>query len=192
MRPAYLAAAGIGAGLVAWWWFGRERFDLVDEIGDAVVELTTSDEARLAQLEPGTQQVVRQLIADLAAAGVRVKVGQTLRTSAQEKAAIDAGRSAVKSHSWHEIGRAVDLYPIDPATGSADLNGSNVELFRQMHDAAAALGLRGLAFNDDGSKRYIVNSAGKKIWDGGHLEWRQPYGSIAEAVSAEGAAYGIA
>jgi hypothetical protein len=32
----------------------------------------------------------------------------------------------------------------------------------------------------------------KKIWDGGHLEWRGPYDTIAEAVEAEGAAYGIA
>jgi hypothetical protein len=191
-RAWWFAGAGIASGAAAWWYFGRERFDIIDEIGDAVVELTSTDEARLAQLGPATQAAARELIAQLAQQGIGVKVGQTLRTPAQEKAAIDAGRSAVKTHSWHEIGRALDLYPIDPATGSADLDGVNVELFRQMHEIAAAVGFRGIAFNDDGSKRYITNSAGKKIWDGGHLEWRSPYGSIAEAVASEGAAYGIA
>jgi len=154
--------------------------------------LTSSDETRLAQLQPDAEAAFRGLIAQLAADGLSVKVGQTLRTPAQEKAAIDSGHSAVKTHSWHEIGRAADLYPIDPDTGSADLDGVRLDLFAQMHTTAVGLGFRSIAFNADGSKHLITNSAGKLIWDGGHLEWRAPYGSIAEAVAAEGAAYGIA
>src|SRR5262245_2418151 len=191
MRLYLAIGIGAAAGLLAWW-FWRERFDPIDEIGDALVDLTTTDEARLSQLQPDAQAAARELLAQLAAQGMRVKVGQTLRTPAQEKAAIDAGRSAVKTHSWHELGRAMDLYPYNPDTGSPDLDGVRIDLFRQMHDAAAAIGFRGIAFNADGSKRLITNSQGKKIWDGGHLEWRAPFGSIAEAVEAEGADYGIA
>lgn len=164
----------------------------VDQLGDALVTLTSSDEARLAKLEPSTQEQVRGLIADLAAQGLSVKVGQTLRTPAEEKADVAAGKSsATLVHSWHEIGRAVDLYPIDPATGAPDLNGSNVDLFHTMVDAATARGFRSLAFNSDGSRRYINTTRGP-VWDGGHLEWRAPYGSIAEAIAAEGPNYGIA
>lgn len=191
-RTIMLAGAGVLAGGIAWWWFGRDGSDPIDAIGDALVSLTSTDEQRLAKLQPDVEARARELIGQLAAQGLQVKVGQTLRTPAQEKAVIDAGKSAVKTHSWHELGRAMDLYPIDPDTGSADLDGVRVDLFRQMHETAAALGWRGIAFNSDGSKRLITNSAGKKIWDGGHLEWRAPYGSIAEAVDAEGAAYGIA
>jgi hypothetical protein len=191
-RSYWIVGAGLAAGATAWWWFGRDRFDLIDEIGDAVTELTSSDESRLAQLQPDAQAAFRQLIAALADQGVAVHVGQTLRTPAQERAVIDAGRSAVKTHSWHELGRAADLYPIDPATGKADLDAERIDLFQQMHATAEGLGFRSIAFNADGSKHLITNSAGRKIWDGGHLEWRAPYGTIAEAVAAEGPAYGIA
>jgi hypothetical protein len=76
--------------------------------------------------------------------------------------------------------------------GVADRDGKDVDKFRRMHQLAAARGWRGIAFNADGSKRLIANSKGKLVWDGGHLEWRAPYGSITEAVAAEGEAYGLA
>jgi hypothetical protein len=183
-------ALGAAAGAAAWWL--TVGTNPIAELGDLAVSLTTTDEQRLSRLEPETQAAARALINALAAAGLSVKVGQTLRTPAEEKAVIDAGRSAVKTHSWHELGRALDLYPIDPDTGAADLKGARVDLFRTMHDVAAGLGFRGTAFNSDGSKRLITNSAGRKIWDGGHLEYRGPYATIAEAVAAEGAAFGVA
>jgi hypothetical protein len=95
---------------------------------DAFVVLTTTEEYRLSQLEPETQSMVRQLIQELANQGLQVQVGQTLRTTAQEKAAIDAGRSAVKTASWHQSGRAVDLYPIDPDSNQPDLSGHRLPL----------------------------------------------------------------
>lgn len=192
-RTAFLIGGGIAAGALAWLWLGRDGADPIDVIGDAVAELTSSEETRLAQLQPDARAAALQLIAEMAARGYRVRIGQTLRSPAQEKAVIDAGRSAVKSHSWHELGRALDAYPEDPATGKDAIgNDADLYLYREMHDAAAAIGFRGIAFNADGSKRFITNAQGKKIWDGGHLEWRAPYGTIAEAVAAEGSAYGIA
>lgn len=170
----------------------------LDTLGDDLVSLTTTDESRLSQLEATTQDQVRGLISDLAAQGLSVKVGQTLRSPAAEKAAQSSGKSAetditlpsgkVITPSWHLIGRAVDLYPIDPATGEADTNGSNVDLFHTMVDAATTRGFRSLAFNSDGSRHYLPTG----VWDGGHLEWRAPYSTLAEAIAAEGPAYGLA
>ncbi len=165
--------------------------DPIDVIGDALTMLTTTEETRLSELEPETQAAARQLIATMATQGVRLHVGQTLRSPAQEKAVIVAGASAVKTHSWHELGRAVDMYP-DDGNGSPDYNATNLDNYRLMHDDAASLGFKGIAFNDDGSKHLITNSKGKKIWDGGHLQFQGPYATIAEAVSAEGANFGIA
>jgi hypothetical protein len=162
-----------------------------NSVVDEFVVLLTSEESRLSQLEPETQSMVRQLLQNLANQGMQVHVGNSLRTQAQEKAAIESGHSAVKTHSWHELGRAVDLYPIDPDTNQPDMNGSNDALFVQMQQAAVALGFRQIAYDDNWNRRYITTSAGKKLWDGGHIEWHGPYATIADAVATEGSNYGI-
>ncbi len=185
-----LLVAG-GAALVGglWWWSeendGESPFDM---IVDFLAELTTSEAQRMEALEPETQSRLRDLILALGTDGIRVYVGQTIRTAAKEKALVAAGKTAATlTHSWHELGRAVDLYPIDPDTGKADYAGRRLDLFIAMHAKAKAMGFRGLAFQDDGvTKRYITNAKGKPIWDGGHLECRGPYTTIAQAWAAEG------
>lgn len=184
-----------GVGIAAWLLGQSEGEDvgLLDSIGDIWVQLTTTEETRISQLQSEVQSELRMLLSDLFADGVPVSVGQTLRTSAQEKALIAEGKTAASLKiSWHQLGRAVDLYPIDPVTGVTDREGKDVDRFRRMHEIAARRGWRGIAFNADGTKRLIANSKGKLVWDGGHLEWRSPYGSIAEAVNAEGAQFGLA
>jgi len=103
--------------------------------------------------------------------GIRVKVGSTARSYAAQALAFEQGRSGTRA-GGHQKGRAVDLYPIDPQTGFPDYAGRNIELYRRMHAVAAGLGWHGLAFNADGSPRYIEGGNGRKFWDGGHLEWR--------------------
>jgi hypothetical protein len=183
-----LAALGLG------WLIIRHDGDgdVIDSLGDVLVNLTSSEEGRLQQLQPETQSMVRQLIQQLANAGLAIHVGQSLRTTAEEKSVIAAGKSGVKSHSWHEIGRAVDLYPINPDTGAPDLDGLRDDLFQQMQQAAVAMGFDQIAYNPDWSRRLIKNNKGKLIWDGGHIQWQSPYASIGDAVAAEGAQYGIA
>lgn len=184
-----LAAATAGYA----WWTRNRAGSLIDKLGDSINMLTSTDEARLSQLQPDAQAAFRNLLGVLEADGIRVKVGTTLRTAAAEKSAIETGHtSSTLKVSWHQLGRAADLYPYDPATGAPDLDGKNTALFWRMHQLAADLGFRGIAFNADGTRRYITNAKGEKIWDGGHLEWRLPYGTIAEAVAAEGAAFGLA
>lgn len=193
-RFLHIAAGAAGGGLLAFWWLHKDQPGaLVDQVIDSVVELTTSDEARLEQLQADAQAQVRALIQDLANQGISVKVGQTLRSSAQEKAEIALGHSAADLKiSWHQLGRAVDLYPIDPTTGQPDMQGKRDDLFQAMVAAARARGFRSLAYESDGVTRHYIQGTKGKIWDGGHLEWRAPYSSIAEAVAAEGAAYGLA
>jgi D-alanyl-D-alanine carboxypeptidase len=189
-----LGASVLGGGLVAFWIEHQdEPGTLVDKLTDALVELTSSDESRLEQLQPDTQTQVRALIQALANQGIDVHVGSTLRSSAAEKAAIASGHSSASLKvSWHQLGRAVDLYPIDPDTGKPDLNGKRDDLFQAMVATARAMGFRSLAYEDDGVTRHYIQTVDGPTWDGGHLEWRAPYASITEAVAAEGAAYGLA
>jgi hypothetical protein len=183
-----LAVAGSAAALgAAWWWSENNDESVIDMVADFLALLTSSEVERMEQLEPETQSRLRDLILALGVKGIRVFVGQTHRTAAQEKANIAAGKtSANLTHSWHELRRAVDLYPYDPDTNKPDLDGRRVDLFRAMHDEAKAIGFHGIAFNDDGSKKLLTNAKGKRIWDGGHLECRGPYATIAEAWAAEG------
>lgn len=158
--------------------------ELANSIGDALVILTSSEESRLSQLEPETEQKVRELLQQLQNQGITVHVGQTLRSPAQEKAAIDSGHSGVKSHSWHESGRAVDLYPIDPDTLQPDLNGKRDDLFMAMQQAAVAMGFHQIAYDANWNRKYITNAQGKKIWDGGHVEWQGGFASASDAYAA--------
>ena len=189
----FLAAGGAAVAGAAWWSTRDEDGGLLETAMDAITLLTSTEASRVDQLQPDVQAQLMTLIGTLADQGIKVYVGQTRRTAAQEKANVDAGKTAAGlKYSWHELGRAVDLYPIDPDTGKADLAGRRVDLFAAMHAAAKAQGWRGIAFEADGvSKHYITNSKGRPVWDGGHIEWRAPHATIAAAVAAEGAAYGI-
>ena len=192
-RPWKIIGLGAAAGVGVFWWLHRdEPGALLDKLADAAVTLTSTEESRVSQLEPVTQEKVRELLAELAGQGIGVYVGQTLRTSAQEKAAIDSGHtSGTLTVSWHQLGRAVDLYPLD-ADGNPDRTGTNLSAIQAIANTAESMGFRQLAFNSDGTKRILHNAAGAPIWDSGHVEWREPYGTISEAVAAEGERFGLA
>ena len=156
----------------------------VNTVIDTFVVLTTSEETRLSQLEPETQSKARELIQRLANKGIAVHVGQTLRTNAQEQAAIASGHSGVKTNSWHESGRAVDMYPVDPDSLQPDTNGTNDALFIQMQQEAEAVGFHQIAYDENWNRKYITNAQGKKIWDGGHMEWHGGFASATDALNA--------
>lgn len=167
---------------------GEIPVTILDKIGDFLVRLTSTEEKRLSQLETETQVAARGLIQELHEAGIEVVVGQTARTKAQEKELIEAGKtSGTLVHSWHELGRALDLYPALPnGQPDYDPDEEGLERYRTMHRMGEAWGFRNIAFNADGSKRLITNSKGKKIWDGGHMQFQGPYTTIAQAWAAEG------
>lgn len=189
MPPAGLLLGLVAAVMVGAWLISGEN--PLDQLGDILVEFTTTEEHRLSQLEPETQQAARQLVQNMMDKyQIRVRIGQTLRSPAQEKAVIDAGKSGVKTHSWHELGRGLDGYPQRDGVDS-----SEDQDYRLMHAEAMTLGFHNIAYDGDpmtGPRHYIHNNVGKKIWDGGHLQYPGPYTTIAEAVAAEGSRYGIA
>ena len=145
--------------------------------GPAAVEqlvlraLGQSERARRAQLIPSAQLALDGLREELEQIGIETFIGSTLRTPEQQKALFDADKSPTSTvNSWHILGRAVDLYPIGD-DGQPDLAGKTWDtLFRSMHEMAPRWGFRGLAFNADGSRRYIKTKTGA-VWDGGHLEF---------------------
>jgi hypothetical protein len=167
-----------------WWLLG---LGLVAAVAPATVGLVGSlaEEARIARLRPEVAALVRQLRDRLAALGIRLFVGSTRRTAAEQASLVAAGKSAATT-SWHQLGRAADVYPYDPTTGKPDLAGRHVENFRALAREAQALGFRSLGFTDTGAKRYIQTAKGP-IWDAGHIEYRGPYATIAAAAAAEGA-----
>jgi hypothetical protein len=189
----FLAAGGAAVAGAAYWSSREEDGGFVDTTIDKLTLITSNETSRMDQLQPEVQAKLLQLIGVLSDQGIRVYVGQTLRTAAQEKANVDNGKTAAGlQYSWHELGRAVDLYPIDPDTGKADLAAKRIDLFQQMHAAAKTIGWRGIAFEADGvTKKIIKNSKGHGVWDGGHLEWRSPHATILAAITAEGSDYGI-
>jgi len=165
-------ALAVGAGLVA---LGSYGF------------LTMTATGRELLLEAETRARYLRLKAIMAAKGIRLFTGSTRRTSEQQAAVVAKGTSAVKTASWHQSGRAVDAYPIDPVTGKPDLAGKNAGAFRQMHQEWAKLGGSGLAYSPypDGPMRYLTTSKGK-VWDGGHLEYHGGYPTALAALRASG------
>lgn len=141
-------------------------------------------------LLPEVRAKVEELQRSLRLKGIDTRVGSTLRVLSEQQALAHAGKSSTGSQSWHLLGRAVDLYPIDPATGKADIHGHNTNLFWRMHQEAKRLGFRGIAFDDKGNKRYITTTKIKdgkpvqvKVWDGGHLEYRGNFSNWALAAA---------
>lgn len=149
----------------------------------AVKVATTQTEAqKLAALLPQVRAAFERLRSRLAAQGIRLLVGQTRRTADQQAAIYAAGNSGT-TKSWHLLGRAVDVYVYGP-DGKPDMDGRHVELYRKLHTEAAREGFRGLAFNADGSKRYITNAQGKPVWDAGHIEFPEGMTWAAAAKAA--------
>lgn len=136
------------------------------------------------RLEPETLRRYLMLKSRLAARGIQLFTGSTRRTQEEEEGHKAAGRSAT-SMSWHMSGRALDAYPINPATGKADFKAVRADLFRVMHQEWHRLGGHGLAYlpYPDGPNRIIRGPHGS-FWDAGHLEFRGGYATAAQAYAA--------
>lgn len=146
--------------------------------------LTSTEQERLARLEPATQALVRQLILTLSARGFYAFIGSTKRTQAQEEAARASGHSSEhQTRSWHELGRAADL-PLRGRDGGPNYDTSNEAYYRALYAEATLLGLRSLAYRLDGS-RLLLHTVKGLAWDPSHVEYRDPYSTLDEAIAAE-------
>lgn len=144
--------------------------------------MTPKELQRLDQLHPDARPAFDQLIAAMTARGLEPYVGQVYRDPQQQQQAIkDGTTSKHQTISWHELRRAVDFRAKLP-DGTEDLTTNNEPFFRALYEEATKIdGLRSLAYRPDGSK-LLLNG---KTWDAGHVEYRIPYGTLAEAVQVE-------
>ncbi len=142
---------------------------------------TETEKKRLAGLLPQVRDALQRTRAALDAKGIRTLVGETRRDDALQAAHVADGVSAT-NNSWHKLGRAVDLYPY--VDGKPDLDGKHVETFRTMQIEAGKNGFHNIAFNTDGSLKYIVTSKGK-VWDGGHMQYTDGM-TFAQAAAQQG------
>lgn len=137
---------------------------------DTVRDLTTSEADKRASLLPEVQPAFDRLRAAAAAAGIDFHLVSAIRTADEQADNLAKGASAT-SHSWHLLGRAVDLWVLDPETGAWDSAGRREDLYRRLHlEIAAPLGWQTIAFNPDGSARYIQTSKGRTR-DLAHLQY---------------------
>lgn len=153
----------------------------------AKVVTTLSEKGRIDALEPGTRAAYLKFVARMESLGFGVRTAETVRSQARQDS---LGGQSGNEFSWHQLGRAIDMYPI--INGKVDVDGKDLGVYRIFHKEAEKLGFRSLAFNPDGSKRLITNRNGQKIWDGGHIEFRGPYATLAAARAAEEKKAGIA
>jgi hypothetical protein len=144
--------------------------------------VSPKEQQRLDALVPEARQAFDQLIQAMATRGMEPYVGQVYRDPQQQaQAQKDGTTSKTQSISWHELRRAVDFRAKLP-DGTEDLTTNNEQFFRALYEEATKIpGLRSLAYRDDGSK-LLLNG---KTWDAGHVEYRQPYATLAQAVQAE-------
>jgi len=133
--------------------------------------VSNSAQARIAKLLPQVQEALYATIDGLQSQGIDVHVGETLRTESQQQSIVQGGASAT-NRSWHRLGRAIDVYPINPDTGEPDLAGKRTDLFIALHKEAMSHGFTNISFNADWTKRFITTNKGK-IWDGGHIQYTE-------------------
>jgi hypothetical protein len=53
-----------------------------------------------------------------------------------------------------------------------------------MQQAAVAMGFHQIAYDDSWNRVYHTNAQGKKIWDGGHIEWHGGFPNAQAALDA--------
>lgn len=150
------------------------------------MNLTPGELARLQRLTAETRERIWRVIDDMAARGFDVYVGSTARTAEEVAKAVAEGRASKgMTHDWHMLGRAADLRRRKPDGGvNFDQGPASEPFWRALYEVATAHGLRSLAYRPDGSK-LIIHGARGDIWDSGHVEYRHPFATLAEAVAAE-------
>lgn len=113
-------------------------------------------------------------------------IGSTYRSPSEQREAVERGTTNRKQYlSWHLIRRAVDIRDRLPS-GLGDQSTRNELFFLALWEEATMAGCRSLAYvKDHGGhpvKLYINNG---KVWDAGHVEYREPHRSLLDAVQAE-------
>lgn len=151
------------------------------------MNLTPGELARLQRLTAETRELGWLVLEEMARRGFDAYVGSTARSAEETAKAVASGHSSAdQKHSWHELRRAIDFRQRKAGGGpNFDQGPASEPFWRALYEVSTALGMRSLGYRPDGSKLIIQGSKGP-IWDSGHVEWRQPFRTLAEAFAAEG------
>lgn len=151
---------GLGAGLGLLALLGRGR------AAASRRPLSEAERRRLAGLVVPARKALLRLQAALASRGIQTYIGQTGQSAETAAEMFASGRSATR-RSWHRVGRAVDLYIIDPRDGRIDTSALREDLYATMGAIARATGWRWLGLGT------LTNAeTGATFTDPQHLEWR--------------------
>jgi|SRR5882724_3146764 len=155
---------------------------VTDASPDPLSGLSAGERVKIDQLIPPARVAHIALISAMVDRGMLPAIGQVDRCAAQQHEAQAAGTTSVHQDiSWHELDRAVD-YRARLPDGTMDKTTHNEAFFRALSEESGKIdGLRSLAYNTDGSKK-LLNG---KTWDAGHVEFRWPFDTLAQAVEAE-------
>ena len=156
--------------------------------------MTPAERDRLDMLCPPLRARVLSICQRMEERGYpRPYIGATGRTPAGQLEALRRGTTGRKQKwSWHFMfepgekcrdagARAVDFRYRLPGD-KPDPTTQHEDFFRALYEEATWAGCRSLAFERDAhglTKKYIN---GGRLWDAGHVEWREPYATLEEAV----------
>jgi hypothetical protein len=148
----------------------------------AVRKLSESEATRLAKLQPDVRDRVQQLREAAAAEGIETFVGSTKRSDDEQAAKLAAGLSTT-SNSWHELGRALELYVMAPDSAGKlqpdfGVKMGTADKYRRLHKLSKRFGGNGIPYTgEDGGAPFTADGKPAKlsngIWDVGHIEFRQ-------------------
>lgn len=146
--------------------------------------MTPGELARLGTLRDPCRVRVLAVLAAMIARGFDPYVGQSRRTRAQQLAAIERGTTSVgQVWSWHHLDLAVDIRRRLPGGGPDPTTSGPEDFWRALYEEASRRDLRCLAYKPGpGWRKLLIGPPGRKIWDAGHLEYREDYRTLTAAV----------
>lgn len=186
LKLALMGAAGV-VTILAFYAVGKKRTEAIKR--SVHVSMSAAERRRISQLAPDARAAYEAFLYTAAARGIRIYTGRTQGTLAKTAAHNQAGRSDA-TISWHDLTppRAIDIQVYSPTTGrriSSPKTRVEIALYLKVLRLAESRGFRQIAFNADGSRKYLKSGA----WDPYHLSFRGPYRTIAAAARATGVKY---
>ena len=183
-RARYALMGAAGVGIVALFYF----LGLQTKPQVGYVSMTAAERGRIMQLAPDARAAYEAFLYAAAAQGLRIYTGRTQGNVTKTQAHVAAGRSDA-TISWHDLTppRAIDIQVHGPhGLISSPKTAAEIELYRHALRLAEEQGFRQIAFNADGSRRFLSKGA----WDAYHIEYRGPYLTVQAAAAATGVRYG--
>lgn len=127
---------------------------------------------RMSKLVPSVRKRLLAGLSELYADGLDFVVRKCLETPEENQAEVAAGRSAT-TKSWHQVGRAVDLYYRKPG-GGVDVGATNTAAYERMHVVMLKHGGHNLGMKPIKGRKGSFTDPYHIQWTDG-LKWSQAF-----------------